>query len=237
MANKGIFEKCAKWSEKRKLGLLEDLISIIANNVTYGIGMAVYRADYDRVLSEEPEVVHMALGSPYAFCAFRCFESGADWSIKNRSPEPINYVFEQGDQHSDQIFNTHHFICNYEPLRRRYWLGSLLFDPKKNTSLQAADLLTWELNREYYRQDYPEPEYAYSRPTLVALMERIDGDYRNYGEDELKGYLQDFIKKTGKFFMVNVPEKIAKTVERRLNERQVRDREVRTLNVTRKPAK
>lgn len=217
MANKDIFEKCANWSENRKLELLQDLISIITNNVTFGIGMAVHRADYERVLGDEPEVVHRGLGSPYAFCAFRCFESGADWSIQHRSPEPINYVFEKGDlpAHTKQIIDTHDFLSKIYPLMRRYWLGSLTFDPKENTALQAADLLTWELNREHYRQYYPEPKYAYTRPTLVALMQRIGGDYRGYHEDDLRAYMGDIMdkKKTKpRFGIINIPADVAQAV-------------------------
>jgi len=231
MANKGIFEKCVRWSEKRKSMFLDDLISIIARNATFGIGMAVHRADYEKVWNEAQESVHNALGSPYAFCAFRCFESGADFSIKAKSPDPINYVFEQGDQYAEQIFETHQFLCEFEPLRRRYWLGSLRFDPKNNTLLQAADLLTWELNREHYRQSYPEPEYAYSRDTLVKLMESVPGDYRGYHEDDFRGYLTDMMTrakskgKKGKFFIINVPAKLSQQIAEEMEKRsEAKDR-------------
>jgi hypothetical protein len=240
MMNKEPFQKCANWSESRRLELLHDLISITANNVTYGIGMAVHRADYNRVLSEEPIVVERALGSPYAFCAFRCFETGVDWSMKHRSPDPINYIFAQGDQYWEQIDATHRFLCSSYWLGRRYWLGSLTFDPKRNTSLQAADLLTWELNREFYRQYYPEPEYAYSRDTLVALMERVDGLYKSYTEDDFRGYIQDLMRKRKKkFFIMNVPADIEEELTRRLDEKpigvsKVRRNDVRPVSRARK---
>src|SRR5205807_6019613 len=102
MANSKDFQKCKKWDESRKLAFLNDLIKITINNVTFAIGMAVHRADYDKVMSEEPEAKN-ALGHPFAFCAFRCFESGADWSIKHRSREAINYTFERGDLGEDQV--------------------------------------------------------------------------------------------------------------------------------------
>jgi hypothetical protein len=228
MACKESFQKCATWSDDRKNEFLSDLISITANNVTYGIGMAVHRADYNRVFSEEPIVVERALGSPYAFCAFRCFETGVDWSKKHRSIDPINYIFERGDQYWEQIDATHRFLCSSYWLGRRYWLGSLTFEPKRNTSLQAADLLTWELNREFYRQYYPEPEYAYSRNTLVALMERVDGLYKSYSEDDFRGYIQDLMRKDKKkFFIMNVPADIEEELTRRLDEKPVRVSKVR----------
>jgi hypothetical protein len=215
MANKKgtVFEKCLKWSENRKINFLKDLSDIIIPNVTYAIGMAVHRADYNKVLAEEPDALHSGLGSPYAFCAFRCFESGADWSIKHRSPEPINYIFERGDQHAEQVNGTHSFLCEFEPMRRRFWLGSLTFEPKCNTSLQAADLLTWALNRELYHQEYPEPGYAYLRPTLTNLLGSVDNMYKGYYEDDLRGYLDDLFKRPeGKFFIINVPTAIRQAV-------------------------
>jgi hypothetical protein len=220
MMNKEPFKKCEKWSESRRLELLHDLNSIIINNVTFAIGMAVHIADYNKVLSEEPDAIHHGLGSPYAFCAYRCFESGADWSIKHRSRETINYIFERGDQHAEQIDQTHRALCELEPLRRRFWLGSLTFDPKYNTSLQAADLLTWALNRELYHKLYPEPEYEYIRPTLTNLLASVDNIYKGYYEDDLRGYLKDLMdkrtrnrnKKKGRFLIINIPENLSQSL-------------------------
>jgi hypothetical protein len=208
ITNRHIFQKCAKWSEKRKLGLLEDLISIIANNVSFGIGMVVHRADYKLFLSEEPHMP-VALGQPYAFCAFRCFESGADWLKKNGLSETINYIFERGDPHHEEVNYTHAFISNNKVLNRRYRLGSLTFAPGDHSPLQAADILAWEINREFYRQLYPEPEFAYTRDTLVALMTKVDGDYRHYGETELREYFDDVMKKR-RGFILNVPKRLAR---------------------------
>lgn len=208
MANRDIFQKCEKWSEKRKLGLLEDLISIIANNVSFGIGMVVHRADWKQFLSEEPHMP-IVLGQPYSFCAFRCFESGADYLKKSGSSGMINYVFEQGDQYHEQIGYTHAFICKLERLSQWFRLGSLTFETADNTPLQAADLLTWELNREFYRKLYPEPEYAYTRDTLVALMMRVAGVYKHYGITELREYFEDVMQKR-RLFIMNIPKKLAR---------------------------
>jgi len=208
MTNRYIFEKCAKWGEERKLGLLKDLISTIANNVAYGIGMVVHRADYKQFLSDEPHMP-VVLGQPYAFCSFRCFESGADWLKKVGSNDSINYTFEQGDQYSEQILTTHTFICRHARLNQRFRLGSLTFAPGHHRPLQAADMLAWELNREFYRQLYPEPEYAYTRDTLVALIRGVGGDYRQYGLTELRGYFEDVIKKRSLFIINLLRDKAA----------------------------
>lgn len=216
MANSKDFQKCKTWSDDQKITFLNDLISIIVNNVTFAIGMAVHRADYDKVLKEEPEAIHNALASPYAFCAFRCIESGADWSNKHRSRETINYIFEQGDPHAKQLCQTYSFLCEFEAVRRRLRLGSFTFEPKGNTSLEAADLITWALNRELYHQLYPEPEYEFIRPTLTNFLASVDNMYKGYYEKDLRSYLRDLMdkktrdrnKKKGRFVIINVPDSI-----------------------------
>lgn len=189
MANKKgtVFEKCKSWDEDRKVAFLSDLSNIILGNVTGAIGMAVYRADYDRVLADEPDVMQRALGGPFSFCAFRCFESGVDWSLKHRSREAINYIFEQGDPGADQVYETHKLFSDVRALGRRYWIGSLTFAAKSDSSLQAADLLTWALNRELYHQLYPEPEYEFLRPTLTNLLGGVENIYKGYYEEDLRG--------------------------------------------------
>jgi len=255
MANSKDFQKCKNWDESRKLAFLNDLIKITVDNVTFAIGMAVRRADYDKVLSEEPEIIN-ALGRPFAFCAFRCFESGADWSIKHRSLETINYIFERGDPGAEQVDQTHKFLCEFEPIRRRFWLGSLTFEPKCNTSLQAADLLTWALNREFYHQLYPEPEYESIRPTLTNLLASVDNMYKGYYEDDLRGYLKDLMdkrtrnrnKKKSRFSIINIPQALAplihadlkaraKTHESKDRVRKVRRNNARTVGSAAKRTK
>lgn len=208
ITNRHAFQKCAKWSKEQRQGFLDDLVSIIANNVSFGIGMALHRADWKTFLAEEPHMP-VALGQPYAFCAFRCFESGADWLKKNKLKGTINYIFERGDTHYDQVDATHAFIHRHERLKQRYRLGSLTAEPVDHSPLQAADLLAWEINSEFYRQLYPEPGQEYTRDTLAALMMRVDGDYRHYGLDELRGYFDDVIKKKQGGFILNVPKRLS----------------------------
>lgn len=241
MANSKAFQKCKKWSLEQRLKFLNDLISIIINNVTFAIGMSVRRADYNRVLDEMPDEVHDALGGPYPFCVYRCFESGTDWSKEHRSRDAINYILESGDPDAQQVDETHRFLSRLRPLARYLRVGSLTFEPKVNTSLQAADLLAWALNWHHFQEDYKEPEYEDMRPALTRLLGSVDNMYKAYYEDDLRGYLADMIKRAklkGKkgsppFFIINVPEKIANEVAEKLEkQREAKDgvRKVRRNN-------
>jgi hypothetical protein len=211
VAQGGLFKKRNEWPKERRDALIQDLIKIIGYNMTYGLGMVVFRADYDRVIAREPQVATV-LGSPYAFCSFRCFESAVDWARRAKYRESIKYVFESGDGFKHQVQDTHTFICNQDSLREFYkFSGSLTFDDGvKTRPLQAADILAWELNKELYRRLYPDEKRPYTRNSLTVLME-IPGDYKEYTEADLTGYLQDFVEKRGRFLVV-VPSKFSRRV-------------------------
>lgn len=203
VARKGIF---AKLTDKERADLIPRLIGIISANVIYGLGMAVLRADYDRLMAEEPQAGKV-LGSPYAFCAFRCFESATDWAIDANYNESIRYVFEDSDEFKHQVMDTHTFICKHDALREKYRFlgGSLTFeDGKKSKPLQAADILAWEMNRELNRRAYPNEDYPYTRNSMMALFE-IGGDYKSYTEEELREYLRDFAEDRRPFLIVVPP--------------------------------
>jgi hypothetical protein len=70
-----LFKKRDEWPKERRDNLIQDLIQIIHGNVIYGIGMALLRADYDRVIDVLPPTRKL-FGSPYTFCSIRCFETG-----------------------------------------------------------------------------------------------------------------------------------------------------------------
>ena len=209
VAQGGIFKKRDEWPKERRDSLIQDLIKIISNNVLYGLGMVVFRADYDQVITIEPQAA-IVLGSPYAFCAFRCFESGVDWARRTKYDESIKYIFESGDEFKHQIQDTHTFICSQDRLREFYkFSSSLTFeDGVKVRPLQAADILAWELNKELYRRIYPDEKRPYTRNSLTALFE-IPGDYKEYVEADLKDYLQDFTERKGRFLVV-VPPRLSR---------------------------
>jgi hypothetical protein len=208
-----LFKDRNQWTKERRDCLIKDLIQIISGNVVYGLAMAVMRADYDRVKGEVLGAGQV-LGSPFAFCAFRCFESGVDWAKKAKYKDSIKYVFEDGDEYKHEVLNTHTFICRQDGLREFYRFGgpgTLAFEPKPEDvrALQAADILAYETHKEIRRRVFKE--HPYSRNSLVALQQQIPGDYREYVEEDLRGYLQDFSEKR-KNFIVSVPARLAHKV-------------------------
>jgi hypothetical protein len=187
------------WSEEKRDKFIKDLIQAIYNNVTYGVGMAVLRSDFDRVVAAIPETKYI-FGSPYHFCSLMCFATGVDWARESKYDETIKYIFENGDEYKHQVLNAHTKACKDERVREffRFRAGELTFDDGvKVRPLQAADFLAYELYREMQRKVYPNPKYPYTRNSLMALL-RVRGEYKEYREDDLVGYVNDFIEYASK---------------------------------------
>jgi hypothetical protein len=180
------------WSEEKRLGFIRALIDTISGNVTYGIGMAVSRAEYGSILVSEP-MVRRVFGSPYTFCCHMCFCTGHDWALERKYTDSIKYVFESGDA-SGEILQAHTNARRNDQVRERFCfeIGGLTFeDGVRVTPLQAADFLTYELYREMGLHLQPNPGQQYTRNSLMALLQ-IPGEYKMYGADEVIGYLHDW---------------------------------------------
>lgn len=180
------------WTEEKRKGFTLALIDAISGNVTYGIGMAVVRAEYENILVTYP-ITRKAFGTPYTFCCHMCLWTGSDWAHNRRYNDTIKYVFESGD-FSQEILAAHSHACNDDRLREffRFGVGGLTFeDGVKTTPLQAADFLAYEMYREMGRHLQPNPGQTYTRNSFMALLQ-IAGEYKMYGKDEVIGYLHDY---------------------------------------------
>jgi hypothetical protein len=190
-----LFKNRNDWPKEKRDRLITDLIQIISNNVIYGVGMAIVRADYNKVIEALP-IVRKFFGSPYTFCSIRCFETGVDWARAAKYDETIKYIFESGDEHQHEVLAAHTSICKDDKRREfyRFGVGSLTFeDGARVRPLQAADILAHELYKEMGRQVYPNKQYPYTRESM-AVLHSISGTYKHYNEEDLMGYLEDAVK-------------------------------------------
>lgn len=180
------------WSEGKRTRFIRALIGVISGNVTYGIGMAIGRAEYESVLATVP-IAKQVFGTPYTFSCHMCLCTGTDWAHDRNYKDTIKYIFEAGDL-SAEILRAHTNACREDRVRERFrfGIGGLTFeDGVKVTPLQAADFLAYELYREMGRHLQPNPGQVYTRNSLTALLE-IAGEYKMYGQDEVVGYLRDW---------------------------------------------
>lgn len=184
------------WPEEKRHKFSKDLVEVISGNVLYGVGMALLRADYEKVVAAIP-AARKLFGSPYTFCSWRCFETGVDWARGAKYQESIKYIFESGDEFCSEVLRAHTKACEKDQVREFYKFGgagSLTFeDGVKVTPLQAADFLAYELYKEMHRVTYPKQQATYTRGSFVALY-NIPGCYKQYTEEDLMGYIDDAIK-------------------------------------------
>lgn len=193
VAQTDVFKNRGEWPKERRDALYQDLIRIIYGNVTYGIGMAVRRADYDRVIGAIP-LARKVFGSPYTFCSYMCLMTGRDWAQGANYKDSIKYIFEDGDEFISEALDAHTRACKEDNTREFYnfSVGGLTFeDGMKVRPLQAADILAYELYREEKRKLYSD--ITYTRNSGMILF-TIPGEYKYYAEEDIMGYLTDYIE-------------------------------------------
>jgi hypothetical protein len=192
VAQMGIFKNRYEWPKERRDALILDLIRIIQGGVIYGIGMSVRRADYDRVMKALPSA-RKVFGSPFTFCSYMCLMTGRDWAYEAKYTDSIKYIFEDGDEFKHEVLDAHARACADDKTREFYNFsaGGLTFeDGTKVGPLQAADILAYECYREEKRKVYED--IFYTRNSAMALFS-IQGEYKYYTEEDVVGYLMDFI--------------------------------------------
>ena len=190
VAKKGEFRD---WKKEQSDAFLAEVMTIISNAGLHGLGMALKRSDYNKVLLKH-RVVKQILGEPYWFCVRRCWESGADWARNNNYDDAIEYIFESGDTYQHEIINGHTQMCKNEELRKlfRFDPGKITFANKDLTPLHAADLLAYLIYREEYRLTYMPNEPQ--RQTLITILQ-LGGTYKWYDESHLTEYVLEYAEK------------------------------------------
>jgi len=96
---------------------------------------------YERTI-HTPEL-RKRFAKPYALCTMRCIITLSEWASEEGYREPIDYVFDRGDEGKGQVLDAFRVSD-----RDKYLLGSCRFeDKKKFVPLQAANVLAYEVYR------------------------------------------------------------------------------------------
>ena len=189
IGKKGVY---SGWSKEQTHDFIAKALAIIKGSVLYGIGMALLRDDYYKVIALHP-VIENIFGNPYNFCTIRCWETGIDWARLYKHEETIKYIFESGDHRQHEILKAHAHACKDEEVRKfwRFGAGELVFeDGAQTTPLQAADFLAYSMYREQYRLSYTPGEPQ--RQTVQTFLQ-IPGMYKYYVEEHLHEYIKEVI--------------------------------------------
>lgn len=177
------------WTQEKRDEIYQALLAVIQRNVMYGIGALVLLSDYREVINTEFR--QAVVGQPFTFCSKMCLFAAAQWAERVGYKDSIRYVFDDGDQHKQDILKAHTHACTDEELSAfyRFSTGSLTFGHKdKVTPIQAADILAYEMYKEMYRNVYPSEPKRYTRRSMHALLDQ-DGDYKVYNKDGLMGVI------------------------------------------------
>jgi enamine deaminase RidA (YjgF/YER057c/UK114 family) len=126
-----------KGHEKKRQEFLAKLLDLIVRTVGFWTGAVVLKNVYDKVDAdfELHESFH-----PYALCGFQCCVEVQKWREAHHiENEPIEYIFESGDEHSSQLFERITEQFRQAPIFRQ----------KNEPPLQAADFAAWETLKIY----------------------------------------------------------------------------------------
>ena len=169
------------WADDIRIRLIERVTAICQQRPIIGLGCAVIREQYERILTDK---IQGDLRHPYYFCMYACMNMllhRLQNDTRLEFMKPVNFLFDQ----KKGRFRSGSRTISWEPLAQDYFqkiksgldpegkiLGSLDFgDRREYPQLRAADLITYEAAR-MARQLWEEPH----RPIRKA-MEVLKKDY------------------------------------------------------------
>jgi Protein of unknown function (DUF3800) len=134
------------WSLEKKRRVLRRLRNIIKRRAVQGIGMAVTKSFYDRLVSEE---IKKKVGGNFNFSVLQTMSMVGRWRKSRGIESSIEYVFdwlEPRDERRKELENLLENECERGAALDDYGLvsGGYFFRHKEDvTPLQAADMVAW----------------------------------------------------------------------------------------------
>ena len=137
-------------TEEHKTALLEELVSLISNNVTAVFSSGILRADYNAVLTQEEKDRY---GDPYAMAAQLCWLLVRLWAEHEGHTDYIPFIVEKGTPNEAQLSKVFDNLEAEPVMKRLYRLDTLTPGIKQRyPGLQVADIVansTYELADHY----------------------------------------------------------------------------------------
>jgi hypothetical protein len=144
------------WSNKERDTLMERLCTTISDNITVGIGISVFRDEYEQVLTPS---LKAEFKDPYFFCLFSCLHFFLTWEgnfNKITLPYPLQFLFDRKPAYEGYAAGIFYDVIRQ--LRRAQVSGAnkygdMAFGSKDtHVPLQAADLLVGVATRNFLRE-------------------------------------------------------------------------------------
>ena len=155
---------------KREL-LIDRLSDILATAEISAVWAGVNAEEWDQHTSPPFRV---RFPKPYDLCFNEVVRQLWWWSRHNADGTRIGIVFAEQREYQDRNIATHQAWQRYPDVNR--FIGSLTFSsPRKLIPLQTADLLAYEINKEWEGRQYGELSFATNfqrRPLLQKITQR-----------------------------------------------------------------
>jgi hypothetical protein len=172
----GEFTEAKGWNPSRRTELVRKLHSIIKTSTYSAVAAAVVKDDFNAVM---PSWVKHLFGGAYGWCAFMCVLAMRGWCTERHHSDPIAWVFESGTAGAPEIGEMFQALQLPE-LRALYRISSVTFDGKELKSLQAADLVAYEIFKHTENQVLDGGRNWPRRRSALDLFRRQDERYLTF---------------------------------------------------------
>lgn len=182
------FGDYSDWTEDVRRERLNRLIGIIKRWTLFAFGVAFSRADFDTAVSQRASE---RVGGPYGLAAIQCFRVVATHlgSPLRALDGSTAWFFEDGTHGMGAILEGYRRNKHRPGLR----LAGLAFVDKRKPAVQTADILAYELYKDFpkfWQPNKPVPESPRKHPldARYALREfrGIQHAWHAFGESDLK---------------------------------------------------
>lgn len=146
------------------------LVKIIASHPVTAIWSSVVVEDWDAVATGS---FARRYKSPHDLCFDECMMQIGIWARKHAPEHPVSLTVAQHPQHQPQMNAIHDAYSRHPAIGN--FLGPLQFCPMKSTvPLQVADVLAYEMNKEWEEAIYPPdgPSFA-ARLQFRPILEKF----------------------------------------------------------------
>jgi hypothetical protein len=108
-------------------------------------------------------------------------------SIKKAPVARVAYVFDHQSGREGTISKQYYRVMEAMPEAMSLTMGGLMFeDDRRCPPLQAADLIAWQVRRDYVK---PPSDQGLRRPELCRLRENLEGgQLAVWNPDKLKAF-------------------------------------------------
>ncbi len=173
----------ASWDEKRRVRVFNRFARLIDKHVRFGIGFAVVKADFERIVLPYISEQH-PLHEPYIWIIKCLVETLARAQSRGRIPRrPVALILDKGC-HSAAL--AHRYIESLQVTAPKW--GNVVASVTSSVNeefppLQAADIIAYEVRK--YVADYEARGKKIPRRTLLRLGAHKPVDFAYHAEESL----------------------------------------------------